>query len=164
MTTPHLSLNLTIRLTPEQLGYLAYAFPNDDPEEALIKLLDRARNRAISRAEQQVHVLYPGQEAEEGQEISPEQPISQVADELENPIGTLQELCQKQQISLPSYEFEALPEGFRCTVQAVGLKGTGEGVSKKVAKVRAAEELLGEISGMVSKNHTMMGQSSAVEG
>ncbi|KAI9129050.1 double-stranded RNA binding motif domain-containing protein [Acaryochloris sp. CCMEE 5410] len=147
MTTPHLSFSLTIRLTSEQLGFLAYLYPNDDPEDALIKLLERARNRAIRKAEQQVHVLYPGQEAEEGQDISPEQPISQVDDRVENPIGELQELCQRQQVSLPNYEFEALPEGFFCTVQAVGLKGTGEGPSKKMAKMEAARELLGVIGG-----------------
>ena len=90
-----------------------------------------------------MRVLRPGQEEAKGEQaITPEEPISQVADELENPIGELQELCQKQQISLPSYEFELIPEGFRCTAQAMGLKGTGEGVSKKVAKVRAAEALL----------------------
>lgn len=95
------SLSLTIRLTEEQLGFLACAFPNDDPEEALIKLLERARSRAIHRAEQQVRVLRLGQEEAKGEQaITPEQPVSQVADELENPIGELQELCQKQRISV----------------------------------------------------------------
>lgn len=143
MPTTQPASSLTIRLTPEQLGFLAYAFPNEDPEEALLKLLERARNRAISRAEQQVRVLYTGQEEAEGeQEISPEQPVSQVVDEVDNPIGELQELCQKQQISLPRYEFELIPEGFRCTVEAMGMKGTGEGASKKMAKTEAARELL----------------------
>ncbi len=146
MTAPQPSLSLTIQLSEEQLGFLAYLYPNDDPEVALIKLLERARNRAIRRAEQQVRVLHPGQEEAEGeQEKSSEYPVSQVDNVAENPIGELQELCQKQRISLPSYEFEALPDGFRCTAQAMGLKGTGEGASKKVAKVRAAKELLGVI-------------------
>lgn len=147
MTTPHPSLSLTIRLSEEQLGFLAYAFPNKDPEEALIKLLERARNQAIRRAEQQVRVLHPGQdqEAEEGQEVSPDQPYILVSDELVNPIGTLQELCQKQRISLPRYEFEATSEGFRCTTQAMGLKGTGVGISKKEAKAEAARELLEKV-------------------
>lgn len=60
MTTPQPTLNLTIRLTPEQLGFFAYLYPNDDFEDALIKLLERARNQAIRRAEQQVRVLHPG--------------------------------------------------------------------------------------------------------
>ena len=134
MTAPQPSLNLTILLTSEQLGFLAYLYPNDDLEEALIKLLDRARNRAIRKADQQVRVLHPDQELEDGQETSPEEPVSQSSEELVNPIGTLQELCQKQRISLPRYEFEPIPDGFRCTVLAMGLEGTGEGLSKKVAK------------------------------
>ncbi|MGR3279004.1 double-stranded RNA binding motif domain-containing protein [Acaryochloris marina NIES-2412] len=70
------------------------------------------------------------------------QPISQVLDVTENPIGELQELCQRQQISMPRYEFEVIPEGFRCTVQAMGLEGVGEGRSKKVAKVGATVGML----------------------
>lgn len=35
MTTPKPSLSLTIRLTPEQIGFLAYLYPNEDPEDAL---------------------------------------------------------------------------------------------------------------------------------
>ena len=50
-------VNLNLHLTQEQLGFLAYLYLNPDPEDALIKLLDRARSRAIRRAEQQVHVL-----------------------------------------------------------------------------------------------------------
>ncbi len=147
MTAPRHAFNLSIHLTPEQLEFLAYAFPNDDPEEALIKLLERVRNRAIRRAEHRVRVLHPGQEEAEGeQEKSPEQPISQVVDEIDNPIGELQELCQKQQTSLPRYEFEPIPEGFRCTAQAMGLKGTGEGPSKKVAKVMASMGVLERLS------------------
>lgn len=137
---------LSIRLTPEQLGYIAYAFPNEDPEDALIKLLERARNRAIRRAEQQVRVLHPGQEEAKGEQaITPEEPISQVDDELVNPIGALQELCQKQRIALPSYEFEELPEGFRCTVETMGLSAAGEGLLKKEAKVGTAIGLLEEV-------------------
>lgn len=62
MSTPQPNLSLSIRITEEQLGFLAYAFPNEDPEDALIKLLDRARSRAIRRAVQQVRVLHSGQE------------------------------------------------------------------------------------------------------
>ncbi|QUY46169.1 putative dsRNA-binding protein [Acaryochloris marina] len=132
------SLKLTISLTPEHLGFLAYTFPNEDPEDALIKLLDSARNRAIRRAEQQVRVLHPGQEG------SKDQSVSLVDDVVENPIGELQELCQHQQISMPRYEFEEISEGFRCMAQAMGLRGVGEGTSKKEAKAEAAKRLLGK--------------------
>ena len=142
MTNTQHSLSLTLHLTQDQLGFLAYLYPNDDPEDALIKLLDRARSRAIRRAEQQVHVLHPGQEEEEYQEEKPEIPGGQVQDEVGNPIGELQELCQRQQISIPVYEFEELIEGFRCTVLAMGLQGVGEGRSKKEAKMRAAMGML----------------------
>ncbi|WP_315874907.1 double-stranded RNA binding motif domain-containing protein [Acaryochloris marina] len=82
-------------------------------------------------AEQQVRVLYPDQE----------EPVSLAGGMVENPIGALQELCQRQQISMPRYEFEVIPEGFRCAVRAMGLEGVGEGLSKKQAKVEAAGEL-----------------------
>ena len=68
--------------------------------------------------------------------------MSLSGDVVENPIGELQELCQRQQISMPRYEFEVIPKGFRCSVHAMGLEGVGEGRSKKKAKVRAAEDLL----------------------
>ena len=70
--------------------------------------------------------------------------MSLSGDVVENPIGALQELCQRQQISMPSYEFVTIPEGFCCSVQAMGLRGVGEGRSKKEAKVRAAEGDAGE--------------------
>ena len=62
MPTPQPISSLTIHLTPEHLGFLAHLYPNDDPEDALIKLLDSARHRAIRRAEQQVRVLNLDQE------------------------------------------------------------------------------------------------------
>ena len=88
-----------------------------------------------------MRVLHPGQEKTEHQEKAPETASTQITDEVENPIGELQELCQKQQISMPIYEFEEMAEGFRCTVNAMGLQGVGEGRSKKEAKVGAARGL-----------------------
>ncbi|ABW31569.1 double-stranded RNA binding motif domain-containing protein [Acaryochloris marina] len=143
MPTPQPISSLTIHLTSEHLGFLAYLYPKEDPEDALIKLLDSARTRAIRRAEQQVRVLHLDQEEPEAPEEDPEEPVNLSGDVVENPIGTLQELCQRQQISMPSYEFETIPEGFRCSVQAMGLRGVGEGVSKKKAKMGAARKLLG---------------------
>ncbi|ABW32372.1 double-stranded RNA binding motif domain-containing protein [Acaryochloris marina] len=137
MPTPQPISSLTIHLTPEHLGFLAYLYPKEDPEDALIKLLDSARTRAIRRAEQQVRVLHLDQEQAEDQEEDPEESVSLSADVVENPIGALQELCQRQQISMPRYEFEVIPEGFRCLVLAMGLRGVGEGRSKKQAKVMA---------------------------
>lgn len=142
---PQRTSSLTIDLTPEQLGFLAYRYPNEDPEDALIKLLDSARNRAIRRAEHQARVLHLDQEQAEDQEEDQEESVSLSGDVVENPIGALQELCQRQQISMPRYEFEVIPEGFRCSVLAMGLRGVGEGRSKKEAKVKAAEELLGRV-------------------
>ncbi|UJB73073.1 RNA-binding protein (plasmid) [Acaryochloris sp. 'Moss Beach'] len=138
------SHNLTIQLTEDHLGFLAYVYPNEDPEDALIKLLEHARKQAIRQAEKQVRVTHLDQEAEENQDKTPEKPVSQGDDGVENPIGELQELCQRQQISMPRYEFETIPEGFRCMVLAMGLEGVGEGRSKKEAKVRAAKRLLGK--------------------
>ncbi|MGR3279680.1 double-stranded RNA binding motif domain-containing protein [Acaryochloris marina NIES-2412] len=90
-----------------------------------------------------MRVLHPGQGEAEDQEEDQEAPVSLVGGVVENPIGELQELCQRQQISMPRYEFEVIPEGFRCTVQAMGLQGVGEGRSKRQAKMGAAEALLG---------------------
>ena len=36
-------LTLTIRLTEAQLGYLAYRYPETDPEDALVLRLERER-------------------------------------------------------------------------------------------------------------------------
>ncbi|NJK54434.1 MAG: RNA-binding protein, partial [Leptolyngbyaceae cyanobacterium SU_3_3] len=40
------------------------------------------------------------------------------------------------------YEFEILPNGFRCTVRALGLTAVGEGPAKKMAKAEAAMGVL----------------------
>ena len=89
-----------------------------------------------------MRVLHPEQGEAEGPQESPEAPVSLSGDGVENPIGELQELCQRQQIAMPVYEFEELSEGFRCRVRAMGLRGVGEGRSKKEAKVGAAVGLL----------------------
>ena len=77
MPTPQPTSSLTISLTPEHLGFLAHLYPNTEPEDALIKLLDRARSRAIRRAEQ-VRVLQPDQGESEGLEEKQETIVSQV--------------------------------------------------------------------------------------
>ncbi|QUY45973.1 double-stranded RNA binding motif domain-containing protein [Acaryochloris marina] len=125
------SHNLTIQLTEDQLGFLAYVYPNEDLEDALIKVLERARKQAIRQAEKQIRVLYPGQDNEKTKEETPEKPVSQGDDGVENPIDERQELCQRQQISMPRYEFETIPEGFRCMVLAMGLEGVSEGQRRR---------------------------------
>ncbi|WP_315876730.1 putative dsRNA-binding protein [Acaryochloris sp. 'Moss Beach'] len=91
--------------------------------------------------------MRPGQEEAEDQKEDQEAHVGQVDASEENPISELQELCQRQQISMPRYEFEVISEGFRCSVRAMGLEGVGEGRSKKQAKVRAARELLKGVGG-----------------
>ncbi|BDM83080.1 double-stranded RNA binding motif domain-containing protein [Acaryochloris marina] len=96
-----------------------------------------------------MRVLHLDQEKVEDQEEDSEKSVNLSGDVVENPIGALQELCQHQQISMPRYEFEVIPEGFRCSVLEMGLRGVGEGRAKKEAKMGAAEILLGRVGGKV---------------
>ena len=52
------NIRLNIRLSEAQLDYLSYFYPNDDPEEALVQLLERDRLRTLRRAERQIKVLH----------------------------------------------------------------------------------------------------------
>jgi hypothetical protein len=58
MTLSASPIHLTVCLTEAQLGYLFYLYPDEDPEEALVKLLEGDRLRALSSAERDVRVLY----------------------------------------------------------------------------------------------------------
>jgi hypothetical protein len=40
MSIPSRLIGLTIRLNESQLGYLAYRFPELDPEDAIVELLE----------------------------------------------------------------------------------------------------------------------------
>ncbi|WP_366524940.1 hypothetical protein [Acaryochloris sp. IP29b_bin.137] len=51
MFAPQTTSRLIIHITEEQLGFLAHLFPNEDLEDALINLLERARRQAIRQAE-----------------------------------------------------------------------------------------------------------------
>ena len=104
MPTPQPTLNLTISLSKEQLGFLAYLYPNEDPEDALINLLDRARNRAIRRAEQQVRVLHPGQGEAEDQEEDQKEVVSPVDASRRNMTPTPYSNHSNSAISLLSLE------------------------------------------------------------
>jgi hypothetical protein len=47
MTHTATKIHLNIRITEAQLGYLSYLYPDEDPEEALVKLLEGDRLRAL---------------------------------------------------------------------------------------------------------------------
>ncbi|HEY9825509.1 MAG TPA: putative dsRNA-binding protein [Stenomitos sp.] len=138
---------LSICVNEAQLGYLAYLYPDDDPEEALVKLLERERVRALRRAERYVDVLHVEervQKQEPEAEVNPkEEPQACVIADIENPIGALQERCQQGQVALPAYEFVAEEAGFSCTVVALSLSATAKGSNKKKAKHEAAALLIG---------------------
>jgi hypothetical protein len=135
--------SLTIRLSESQLGYLAYRFPELDPEDALIELLEHDRIRTLRKADRKVEVLHLQGNP---QSVEPEPDIP-VPVEPENPIGALQEYCQQKQVPMPSDGFESIEDGFCCTVNALGLSASATAGSKKDAKAEAAGllvELLGQ--------------------
>ncbi len=136
-------ISLTLHLNESQLGYLSYRFPELDPEDAIVELLKHDRIRTLRRADHKVEVLHLQGDP---QPVEPEQDIP-VPVEAENPIGALQEYCQQKQVPMPSYSFEAVDNGFSCTVNALGLSASAAAGSKKVAKAEAAGllvELLGQ--------------------
>jgi hypothetical protein len=134
---------LHVEISEAQLGYLAYCFPNDDPEIALVKLLERERLHALRQADANVQVLnvQPQKPAllPTFNESVPKRTLQVDSD---NPIGALQEYCQQRALPLPIYEFEPLSEGFQCIVSALDGSATGTGLSKKVAKTEAARHFL----------------------
>jgi Double-stranded RNA binding motif len=143
MTTALRQNSLTIRLNESQLGYLAYRFPELDPEDAIVELLEHDRIRTLRKADRKVEVLHL-QDNPQSVEPKPDIPVPV---EPENPIGALQEYCQQKQVLMPSYSFEAVDNGFCCTVNALGLSASATAGSKKVAKTEAAGlllELLGQ--------------------
>jgi dsRNA-specific ribonuclease len=137
------SIGLQIRLSQAQMEYLATRFPQEDPEIALVKLLERDRLKSLHQATANVQVLHLQPAAkttnQTGSESSPEIVLPV---ESENPIGALQEYCQQKQLLFPVYEFETIADGFRCIVQALEQSASGSGQSKKVAKFEAAANLL----------------------
>jgi hypothetical protein len=137
MTLAAYPIHLTIRLTEAQLGYLSYLYPNDDPEEALVRLLECDRLRALRRAERDIKVLHLDGEGK-GDCLAPlPAPDSTLPAEPENPIGALQENCQSKALSLPTYEFEDVAEGFCCTVRASSLMASATASAKKKVKTEA---------------------------
>jgi hypothetical protein len=139
-TTVTTKLSLTIRLTESQIGYLAYLYPETDPEDALVLLLESDQRRSLKRAEQRVEVIRFDEDCPTPQ-TEPDLPT-----ESDNPIGTIQEYCQQNQLPLPSYSFTPVNEGFCCTVEGLGLTACAIAVNKKKAKAEAAGVLLGMIA------------------
>jgi hypothetical protein len=134
MTIPVQKTGLTIHLNESQLGYLAYRFPELDPEDAIVQLLEHDRIRTLRKADRKVEVLHL---QDNRQPVEPEPDIP-VPVEPENPIGALQEYCQQKQVPMPSYSFEAVDNGFSCTVNTLGLSASATAGSKKDAKAEAA--------------------------
>lgn len=142
MTSAPPNICLSIQITEAQLGYLAYLYPDEDPEEALVKLLEGDRLRALRRAERKVEVLHLGDEVDgkTPAPVPPPEPL--LPTEVENPIGALQEYYQSKALPMPIYEFEEVAEGFCCTVWASGLTASATASVKKKAKTEAAALLL----------------------
>jgi hypothetical protein len=137
-TTTTAKLSLTIRLTESQIVYLAYLYPETDPEDALVLLLENERVRSLKRAHERVEVLRFDEECPQPPEPEPDLPT-----ESDNPIGAIQEYCQQNQLPFPSYSFTPVEEGFCCTVEGLGLTASAIAVNKKKAKAEAAGVLLG---------------------
>ena len=90
-------IRLCIHLTEAQLEYLAARFPHEDPEVALVKLLEQDRLRALRRAEANVQVIHQLVEAKPvTPPVAKPNPEIVLPAEAENPVGTLQEYCQQK--------------------------------------------------------------------
>ena len=139
MTFAASPIHLCVQITEAQLGYLSYLYPDEDPEEALVKLLECDRQRALRRAERKVEVLH--QDGDSDHPIPLPEPL--LPAEAENPIGALQEYCQSKALPTPTYEFMEVTEGFCCTVRASGLTTSATASAKRKAKTEAAALLLG---------------------
>lgn len=151
-------LLLTIRLTESQLGYLAYRYPETDPEDALVLLLERERVRSMRRAEERVDVIWFDEERSQP-EIKPTLPT-----ESDNPIGTIQEYCQQNQLPTPSYSFTPVDEGFCCTVEGLGLTACAIAGAKKKAKAEAAGVLLGMLHRLSLNKNEKIGVDQECQG
>jgi hypothetical protein len=145
MTFAASPIHLTVQITESQLGYLSYLYPDEEPEEALVQLLEGDRLRALRRAERKVEVLHLDDEGDHRTPVPAPEPS--LPAEAENPIGALQEYCQSKALPMPTYEFEDVAEGFCCTVQALGLAASAKASAKKKAKTEAAALLLEALAG-----------------
>ena len=143
MMTATQHIRLCVHLTDTQLEYLATRFSQEDPEIAIVKLLEQDRLRALRRAEANVQVLHRLSDTKSVAPPTPKQNLEIVLPvESDNPVGALQEYCQQKQIPFATYEFETISDGFRCVVQALGESAISEGRSKKAAKFEAAANFL----------------------
>jgi ribonuclease R len=60
----------------------------------------------------------------------------------QNHVGTLTEICQFMEWEMPSFEFEQRDDGFYCRCFCEGRVGNAIAGKKKLAKSRAALDLL----------------------
>lgn len=96
--------------------------------------------RSLKRAEQRVEVIRFDEDCS-----TPEaEPI--LPTDSDNPIGTIQEYCQQNQLPLPIYSFTPVEEGFCCTVEGLGLTASAIAGAKKKARAEAAAVLLGMLA------------------
>jgi Double-stranded RNA binding motif len=147
MTYAAPNICLSVQITEAQLGYLSYLYPDEDPEEALVKLLEGDRLRALCRAERDIKVLNLDTDRDGDQPTPVPEAEATPSAESENPIGTLQEYCQNKALPMPTYDFVDVAEGFCCTVWASGLTASATASAKKKAKTVAAALLLGALAG-----------------
>jgi hypothetical protein len=158
MPTTTAKLPLTIRLTEAQLGYLAYRYPETDPEDAIVLLLESDRIRSLRRADERVEVL------RFDEECPPPKDETALPTESDNPIGALQEYCQQKQLPMPCYSFAPVDEGFCCTVEGLGLTASAIAGAKKKAKADAAGVLLGMLHRLSSNKNEKVGANQNYQG
>lgn len=156
-------------LSGEAVAYLDSAYPDDESGVALSKLVRRemlkasrhappAAARALQRPEkpqpQQFLKLVQKPSANESSESkietegktkmpSNEQVRPKRGEIGDNPIGTLQVLCQQNKAALPTYTISSLAGGFvcECAAQVLGVSVMGKSApaaTKKAAKKAAA--------------------------
>jgi Double-stranded RNA binding motif len=152
------TLPLTIRLTEAQLGYLAYRYPETDPEDALVLLLERERVRSLKRANERGEVIRFNEESTTP-ETEPDLPTDS-----DNPIGTIHEYCQRNQLPLPNYSYTPVEEGFCCTVEGLGLTVCAIAANKKKAKTEAAGVLLGMLHRLSFNKNEKIGVDQECQG
>jgi dsRNA-specific ribonuclease len=108
----------------------------------LVLLLESERVRSLKHAEQRVEMIRFDEEST-APETEPDLPT-----ESDNPIGTIQEYCQRNQLPIPIYSLTPVEEGFCCTVEGLGLTASAIAGSKKKAKAEAAMTLLELLHGL----------------
>jgi hypothetical protein len=84
--------------------------------------------------------------------------------ESDNPIGAIQEYCQKNGLPFPSSSFTPVDEGFRCTVEGFEMKASAITMAKKKAKAEAAGALLGMLHRLSLNKNEKIGADQECQG